>query len=192
MYRIVEKKYLSSSIVLMKVEAPRLARSAKPGQFLIVRTGELGERIPLTVCDFDADAGTVTIVIQIVGASSRKICNLEQGDSFTDVAGPLGRPSEFMNVEKGQLVGKRFLFIAGGLGFYMSVENAKRTGLIPSALKGKITAVGNTSLAGAISCLSDKENLNSVARAARNCVSYELNESPVFSKEFIENMVFPD
>ena len=84
------------------------------------------------------------------------------------------------------------VFIAGGLGFYMSVENAKRTGLIPSALKGKITAVGNTSLAGAISCLSDKENLNSVARAARNCVSYELNESPVFSKEFIENMVFPD
>lgn len=116
MYRIVEKKYLSSSIVLMKVEAPRLAGSAKPGQFLIVRTGELGERIPLTVCDFDADAGTVTIVIQIVGASSRKICNLEQGDSFTDVAGPLGRPSEFMNVEKEQLVGKRFLFIAGGLG----------------------------------------------------------------------------
>ena len=116
MYRIVEKKYLSSSIVLMKVEAPRLARSAKPGQFLIVRAGELGERIPLTVCDFDADAGTVTIVIQIVGASSRKICHLEPGDSFADVAGPLGRPSEFMNVEKGQLRGKRFLFIAGGLG----------------------------------------------------------------------------
>lgn len=116
MYRIVEKKDLSSSIVLMKVEAPRLARSAKPGQFLIVRAGELGERIPLTVCDFDADAGTVTIVIQIVGASSRKICHLEPGDSFADVAGPLGRPSEFMNVEKGQLRGKRFLFIAGGLG----------------------------------------------------------------------------
>ena len=116
MYRIVEKKILNSSIVLMKVEAPRIAKSAKPGQFLIVRTGERGERIPLTVCNYDAESGTVTIVVQVVGASSRKIYHLNEGDSFTDVAGPLGRPSEFMNMERERLKNMRFLFIAGGVG----------------------------------------------------------------------------
>lgn len=116
MYRIVEKKILNSSIVLMKVEAPRIAKSAKPGQFLIVRTGEKGERIPLTVCNYDAESGTVTIVVQVVGASSRKIYHLNEGDSFTDVAGPLGRPSEFMNMERERLKNMRFLFIAGGVG----------------------------------------------------------------------------
>ena len=116
MYRIVEKKILNSSIVLMKVEAPRIAKSAKPGQFLIVRTGERGERIPLTVCNYDAESGTVTIVVQVVGASSRKIYHLNEGDSFTDVAGPLGRPSEFMNMERERLKNMHFLFIAGGVG----------------------------------------------------------------------------
>ena len=116
MYRIVEKKILNSSIVLMKVEAPRIAKSAKPGQFLIVRTGERGERIPLTVCNYDAESGTVTIVVQVVGASSRKIYHLNEGDSFTDVAGPLGRPSEFMNMERERLKHMHFLFIAGGVG----------------------------------------------------------------------------
>ena len=116
MYRIVEKKILNSSIVLMKVEAPRIAKSAKPGQFLIVRTGERGERIPLTVCNYDAESGTVTIVVQVVGASSRKIYHLNEDDSFTDVAGPLGRPSEFMNMERERLKNMRFLFIAGGVG----------------------------------------------------------------------------
>ena len=116
MYRIVEKKILNSSIVLMKVEAPRIAKSAKPGQFLIVRTGERGERSPLTVCNYDAESGTVTIVVQVVGASSRKIYHLNEGDSFTDVAGPLGRPSEFMNMERERLKNMRFLFIAGGVG----------------------------------------------------------------------------
>ena len=116
MYRIVEKKILNSPIVPMKLEAPRTAKPAKPAQFLIVRTGERGERIPLTVCNYDAESGTVTIVVQVVGASSRKIYHLNEGDSFTDVAGPLGRPSEFMNMERERLKNMRFLFIAGGVG----------------------------------------------------------------------------
>ena len=107
---------LTPSICLMDVEAPRIASSAQPGQFLIVRVRPEGERIPLTVCDYDPDAGTVTIVTQIVGASSRMICGLEEGDCFTDVAGPLGRPSDFMELTDEQLRGRRFLFVAGGLG----------------------------------------------------------------------------
>ena len=87
----------------MEVEAPRVAKAAKPGQFLIVRASENGERIPLTVCDYNKDKGTVTIVIQIIGASSRLICSLEEGDSLTDVVGPLGQPSEFVKESKEEL-----------------------------------------------------------------------------------------
>lgn len=93
-----------------------MARSAKPGQFLIVRAHEKGERIPLTICDYDSDKGTITIVTQIVGASSRQICHLNQGDSFVDFVGPLGQPSELIHMSDSELKEKRFLFIAGGLG----------------------------------------------------------------------------
>ena len=107
---------LTPSICLMEVEAPRIASSAQPGQFLIVRVRPEGERIPLTICDYDRQAGTVTIVTQIVGASSRLICALEEGACFTDVAGPLGRPSEFVGWTDEQIRNRRFLFVAGGLG----------------------------------------------------------------------------
>lgn len=107
---------LTPSICLMDVEAPRIASSAQPGQFLIVRVRPEGERIPLTICDYDRQAGTVTIVTQIVGASSRLICALEEGACFTDVAGPLGRPSEFVGCTDEQIRNRRFLFVAGGLG----------------------------------------------------------------------------
>ncbi len=116
MYEILLKKELTPTITLMEVSAPRLAASAKPGQFLIVRTDENGERIPLTVCDYDKDKGSVTIVTQKVGASSKKICDLQQGEFFQDVSGPLGRPSDFMALGDGVLAGMRFIFIAGGLG----------------------------------------------------------------------------
>ena len=115
-YRIIRKKMLTPAICLMEVEVPRLAASAQPGQFLIVRAREQGERIPLTVCDYDRQRGTVTIVTQVVGASSRMICALEEGDCFTDVAGPLGRPSDFMELPEEALRGRRYLFVAGGLG----------------------------------------------------------------------------
>lgn len=116
MYEIVFKKFLTPTICLMEIDAPLVATSAKPGQFVIVRAREMGERIPLTVCDFDPVKGTVTIVIQIIGASSRIICALEQGDSLTDFVGPLGRPSDFMEEEPSSLKGRRYLFVAGGLG----------------------------------------------------------------------------
>lgn len=107
---------LTPSICLMDVEAPRLAAAAQPGQFLIVRAREEGERIPLTICDFDRTKGTVAIVTQIIGASSRMICALEEGACFTDVVGPLGRPSDFVEEPDASLRGRRFLFVAGGLG----------------------------------------------------------------------------
>ena len=116
MYKITRKAMLTPTICLMDVEAPRLAASAQPGQFLIVRAREEGERIPLTICDYDREQGTVTIVTQIVGASSRLICALEEGDCFTDVVGPLGCPSDFVELPDGALKGSRYLFIAGGLG----------------------------------------------------------------------------
>ena len=116
MYKIVRKEVLSPIITLMEVEAPRLARSAKPGQFLIVRIDEGGERIPLTICDYNRERGTVTIVTQAVGASSREICSLKEGEAFIDVVGPLGQPSEFIHLPDEELAKMSFVFIAGGLG----------------------------------------------------------------------------
>lgn len=115
-FEIVHKAELAPSIVLMDVYAPRVAKSAQPGQFVIVRIDEKGERIPLTICDYDAQKGTVTIVTQVVGASSRLICTLNQGDHFEDFVGPLGHPSELVYETPEQLKKKRILFIAGGLG----------------------------------------------------------------------------
>lgn len=116
MYKIIKKVDLTPIITLMEVDAPRMAHSAQPGQFLIVRAHDRGERIPLTICDFDREKGSVTIVTQVVGASSRQICHLNEGDSFTDFAGPLGQPSEFIHKSKNELSEMKFLFIAGGLG----------------------------------------------------------------------------
>jgi ferredoxin--NADP+ reductase len=100
----------------MNIEVPRVAKSALPGQFVIVRAHEKGERIPLTICDYDAQRGTVALVIQVVGASSRKICQLNEGDHIPDLAGPLGRPSEFVHLSTEAWRKKRILFVAGGLG----------------------------------------------------------------------------
>ncbi|MCR5744797.1 MAG: sulfide/dihydroorotate dehydrogenase-like FAD/NAD-binding protein [Bacteroidales bacterium] len=116
MYKILRKEMLTPTICLMEVEAPRIAAAALPGQFLIVRAREQGERIPLTICDYDRDGGTVTIVTQIVGASSRMICALETGQALVDVVGPLGRPSDFVEMPDETLKGRRYLFVAGGLG----------------------------------------------------------------------------
>ena len=116
MYPILEKRNLAEGIWLMKVLAPRVARSAQPGQFVIVRVDEHGERIPLTISDFDTEEGSVTIVTQAIGASTRKICALNEGEAFADFAGPLGRPSEFVHLTDEELRQRRFLFVAGGVG----------------------------------------------------------------------------
>ena len=116
MFEILEKQNLAEGIWLMKIHAPRVARSAQPGQFVIVRTDETGERIPLTISDYDPEQGSVTIVTQALGVSTRKICALEAGDSLADFAGPLGRPSDFVAEPLDELRGKRILFVAGGVG----------------------------------------------------------------------------
>ena len=116
MFRIVSKRNLSPNITEMKVLAPRVAESAQPGQFVIVRTDEFGERIPLTICDYDREAGTVTIVTQSIGLSSNKINALKEGECFCDFAGPLGQPSELVDLSEKELEGLRVLFVAGGVG----------------------------------------------------------------------------
>lgn len=116
MYKITHRRELSPNIVEMKVHAPRVASSAKPGQFIIVRTDDHGERIPLTICDYNPKDGTVTIVTQTIGISSAKINALKVGDSFADFAGPLGCPSDLLEIPEEELSDKKILFVAGGVG----------------------------------------------------------------------------
>ena len=116
MYKIVSKRCLTPNIVEMKVAASKVAASAKPGQFIIVRTDEKGERIPLTICDFDTQEGTVTIVTQAIGISSQKICEMNEGDAFADFAGPLGCPTDLMEIPVEKLRDMKILFVAGGVG----------------------------------------------------------------------------
>lgn len=142
MFEIVEKRVLAESIYLTKVRAPRIARSAKPGQFIIVRADEKGERVPLTIADYDAEQGTVTMVTQALGVSTRKIVAKEPGEAFADVAGPLGRPSEFVTEPIEELRKKRFVFIAGGVGtapVYPQVKWLAEQGIKPDVIIGAKT-----------------------------------------------------
>lgn len=116
MFTILSKEMLTANICRMKVSAPRLAAAAQPGQFLIVRADEKGERIPLTISDYDAEEGTVTIVTQKIGASSADIIAYEPGEAFADVVGPLGLASEFVKKSAEELASEHFVFIAGGVG----------------------------------------------------------------------------
>jgi len=116
MYKIAKAKQLADKIYLMDVVAPRVAKRCQPGQFVIVKLDEKGERVPLTICDYDREAGTVTIVLQTIGASTEKMAHLNEGDSFMDFVGPLGCPSEFVNEDINELKNKKILFVAGGVG----------------------------------------------------------------------------
>ena len=116
MFKIIEKRALADNIYLLRIEAPRVAQSALPGQFVIVRVDEQGERVPLTIADYDKTDGTVTIVIQTIGVSTRKLCVLNEGDYIADFAGPLGNPSEFIHLSEEELKSRRYLFVAGGVG----------------------------------------------------------------------------
>ncbi len=117
MYEIVRKEELAANIYLMDVVAPRVTHSCLPGQFIIAKDGEDGERVPLTICDYDREKQTVTIVVQEIGASTGKMHALSVGDSFTDFVGPLGLPSDLC-LEKNldDVKKKKIVFIAGGLG----------------------------------------------------------------------------
>ena len=116
MFKILKAEQLADKIFLMDVEAPRVAKSCEPGEFVIVKMDEIGERIPLTICDYNREAGVVTIVFQIVGASTQRMSELKAGDAFEDVVGPLGRPSEFVHEDLVVLKNKKMLFVAGGVG----------------------------------------------------------------------------
>lgn len=116
MFKILEAKELTTNILMMEVEAPRVAKSCMPGQFVIVRVDKDSERIPLTICDYDRTKGTVTIVVQIVGAGTKMMESLKSGDSLQDFVGPLGQPSELVHESVDDLKKKNILFVAGGLG----------------------------------------------------------------------------
>ena len=116
MYNIIKAEKLNEIVYLMVVEAPMVAKHCQPGQFIIVKEDDAGERIPLTICDYDREAGTVTIVFQPIGASTEKFAKLQAGDSFEDFVGPLGCPSEFVNEDPEELKKEKILFVAGGVG----------------------------------------------------------------------------
>jgi ferredoxin--NADP+ reductase len=116
MFKIREARKLAEKIFFMDVEAPRVAKACQPGEFVIVRMDERGERIPLTICDYNREEGTISIVFQIVGASTERMASLKAGDAFMDVTGPLGNPSEFVHEDIETLRSKKMLFIAGGVG----------------------------------------------------------------------------
>lgn len=131
MYKIVKKEYLANNIYLMDILAPRVAKSCYPGQFVIVKMDEKGERIPLTVCDYDREAGTVTIVFQVVGASTKEMAEYQVGESFRDFVGPLGCKSELIEEAPEELKKKNILFVAGGVGtapVYPQVKWMKQQG----------------------------------------------------------------
>ncbi|MBN1049875.1 sulfide/dihydroorotate dehydrogenase-like FAD/NAD-binding protein [Clostridium botulinum] len=116
MYKIVSKRELTNNIFLMDIEAPRVAKSAKPGQFIIIKNDEKGERIPLTIADYNKDKGTVTIVFQTVGQGTKQLATFEEGDYVCDFVGPLGQPSEFVHENLDDLKKQNIIFIAGGVG----------------------------------------------------------------------------
>ena len=119
MYKIVRKECLNPTVTLMEVEAPLIAKKAEPGQFIILRVDEDGERIPLTVADFDREKGTVTIIFQIVGATTMKLNHLEEGDSIHDFVGPLGVASHTEGLKKVAVIG-------GGVGCAIAYPIAKK------------------------------------------------------------------
>lgn len=116
MYKIKRRESLSENIFLIDVSAPRVAEKCLPGQFVIVRADEKGERIPLTICDYNRENGTVTLVVQIVGASTLKLSRLNENDGVEDIVGPLGVPSEIVTADDEFLKNKSIVFVAGGVG----------------------------------------------------------------------------
>ncbi len=117
MYPIVRKEQLADQIILMDIKAPRVAKSCLPGQFIIAKVDEVGERIPLTICDYDREKETVTIVVQTIGAGTRRMMSLNVGDELEDFVGPLGCASELcMEENLEETKKKKIVFVAGGLG----------------------------------------------------------------------------
>ena len=142
MYKILKAGKLAGNIYEMVVEAPRVAKHCLPGQFIIVKMDEKGERIPLTICDYDAEKGTVTIVFQPAGASTTRMAQLKAGDYFEDFVGPLGQPSELCHEDLEELKKKKIVFVAGGVGtapVYPQVKWLHEHGITADAIVGAKT-----------------------------------------------------
>lgn len=142
MYKIVKAEKLADKIYLMDVHAPRVAGHCQPGQFVIVKVDGKGERIPLTICDYNREAGTITIVFQEVGASTVRMAALKEGDGFGDFVGPLGCPSEFVHEDLEILKKKKMLFVAGGVGaapVYPQVKWLHERGIAVDVIVGSKT-----------------------------------------------------
>ncbi len=142
MFKILKKEYLANNIWLMDIEAPRVAKTCQPGQFVIVKMDEKGERIPLTVCDYDREKGIVTIVFQTVGASTEEMAEYEEGESFMDFVGPLGCPSELLEMSEEELKKEKLLFVCGGVGtapVYPQVKWMKEHGIDVDVIIGART-----------------------------------------------------
>lgn len=118
MFKIVDKKQLNDAVTSLTFEAPFIAKKVKPGQFLIVRIDDMGERIPLTVSDFDSTKGTVTVVVQAIGFTTKKLVALKVGEDVLDLVGPLGLPTDFGNPKKAIIIG-------GGVGCAIAYPQAK-------------------------------------------------------------------
>lgn len=116
MFEIISKRILATNITEMRVNAPRIAASAKPGQFVIVLSDPLGERIPLTICDYSPEEGWITLVTQTIGYSTSVINCMKEGEAFHDIAGPLGNPSDLLATPIEKLREMNILFVAGGVG----------------------------------------------------------------------------
>ena len=139
MYKIVRAEELTTNIYLFEVEAKRVAKACLPGQFVIVRTGEDGERIPLTISDYNREKGTITIVVQTIGAGTNEMRGLMAGDFFLDFVGPLGQPSEFCKEDIEELKKKKIIFVAGGLGtapVYPQVKWLHEQGVLADVIIG--------------------------------------------------------
>ena len=119
MYKVVKKKVLNPTVILMEIDAPMVAKKAEPGQFIILRTDENGERIPLTVADFDREKGTVTIIFQVVGATTEKLKHINEGEYIHDFVGPLGKPTHTDGL-------KRVAVVGGGVGCAIAYPVAKK------------------------------------------------------------------
>ena len=140
MYQIVRKETLADNIILMDVKAPRVAKECLPGQFVIAKTDEFGERIPLTICDYDREKETITIVVQTIGAATERMMSLAEKEYLEDFVGPLGCPSELcMEENLSETKQKKIIFIAGGLGtapVYPQVKWLKEHGVDADVIMG--------------------------------------------------------
>lgn len=139
MFKILEKRYLNDFVYLMKIEAKRVAKKAKPGQFIILKTDKKGERIPLTIADYNSEENSVTIVVQALGASTIDLGHYNEGDYIEDFLGPLGRESDFIYEDLEELKKENIIFIAGGVGaapVYPQVKWLYNHGILADVIVG--------------------------------------------------------